>query len=341
MDFKFILPGRIIFGPGSIKQIGRLMKELGGNNVLIVASKGMLERRCLGQVKESLEANQLGYVIFSGVEPEPPESNVTECVRFSRKNGCDAVIGLGGGSVLDVAKMVAAELGLPKIMAPTNAGTGSEVTHESVFKFDKRKRAVVREDLTPDAAVIDPELTKTAPRALTARVGIDALAHAVECYQSKTSNPLVRTIAFAAIQLLHENLPGALKGNDEALQNMALGSLMSGMAFGNSGTTLAHALSYPFSNRGVPHGDAVAMVLPYAVEFNGVDIVSSSKLKDIAGVIKTRWDPNWDIEEMAEEVMVDEKHLNNNPRPVSYGDVVHIFQTMKEAFSKRRIPCKQ
>ena len=118
---------------------------------------------------------------------------------------------------------------------------------------------------------------------------------------------------------------------------MSLGSLISGMAFGNSGTTLAHALSYPFSNRGVPHGEAVAMVLPYAMEFNNPDSAFLEEVRKIVKVIKPRWDSDWDIEKMAEEIMGDEKHLSNNPREVVFDNVFKMLEEIKEELQERRL----
>ncbi len=128
-----------------------------------------------------------------------------------------------------------------------------------------------------------------------------------------------------------------MEGDEEARINMSLGSLISGMAFANSGTTLAHALSYPLSNRGVPHGEAVAMFLPYALEFNGSAITFIEELRGIVKTIKPEWCPDWDIEEMAKEVMDDKRHLASNPREVKFEDVIGIFENMKREFQKRHL----
>jgi alcohol dehydrogenase class IV len=211
-------------------------------------------------------------------------------------------------------------------MLPTTAGTGSEVTHESVLKVEGKKRAFVDETLIPDVAIVDPNFMKTMPPRLVASSGIDALAHAIECYDSKRSNFLVKSLAFKAYETIKDNLRNAVDGNEKAIENMALGSLIAGMAFGNSGTALAPALSYPLSNEGIPHGEAVAMVLPYALEFNDFDAGVIQEVKEILSDLKLGRAIKGDIEEMARVVMADTKHLSNNPREVRYEDVVAIYE---------------
>jgi alcohol dehydrogenase class IV len=214
-------------------------------------------------------------------------------------------------------------------MVPTTAGTGSEVTHESVLKVDGKKRAFVEAGLTADVAIVDPNLCNTMSKRLTASSGMDALAHAVECYESRKSNPIAKTLALEAYNLIKDNLMQAVKGDTQAMVNLSLGSMMAGMAFGNSGTTLGHALSYPLSNRGVPHGEAVAMVLPYALEFNGSDLAFAKKLRKFVRTIELQWDARWDANEMAAEVMEDKRHLGNNPVEVTFEDILGIFEKMK------------
>lgn len=326
--FEIILPKKIIFGAGSVEKVGNEANKLGLENALIVTSRGMRKRDALTGVIESLNNQKINSNVFYDVDPEPPIENVYKCMGFAE--GADVIIGIGGGSVIDVAKKAAADLGLRKIMIPTTAGTGSEVTHEAVLKVEGKKRAFVDENLTPNVAIVDPNLMKTMPQRLVASSGIDALAHAIECYDSKRSNLLVKTLAFEAYKIIKDNLRKAVEGNKKAMEGMALGSLMAGLAFGNSGTALAHALSYPLSNEGIPHGEAVAMVLPYALEFN---VFNAGVIKEIKGILrdlKLGREVKGNIEEMAKVVMEDKKHLSNNPREVTYEDVVNIYEKIKE-----------
>jgi len=329
MSFSLILPQKVIFGRGSIESIGEEAKRLGGRKALIVTSPGMVHRAHLKHAADSLKKHKLRFDVFSEVTPEPPIDNVYRCISFARKKGADLLIGLGGGSVMDVAKKAAADLSLPKIMVPTTAGTGSEVTHESVLKVDGKKKAFVESGLIADVAIVDPNLCQTMSKRLTASSGMDALAHAVECYESKRNNPIAKTLAFEAYKLVKDNLMKAVKGNTQAMFNLSLGSLIAGMAFGNSGTTLGHALSYPLSNRGISHGEAVATVLPYALEFNGSDPAFAKNLRRLVRTIEFRWDQTWDADEMAAEVMEDTRHLGNNPAEVTFEDVLGIFEKIK------------
>jgi len=330
MRFDFILPSTIFFGEGCIKRIGEEASRLHCKRALIVTSRGMLKREYFKHLTDCLQAHQLSSGIFSNVEPEPTIENVHQCSAIVSSED-DLIIGLGGGSVMDVAKKVAADLGLTKMMVPTTAGTGSEVTHESVFRVEGKKRAFVDLELTPDIAIVDPDLSMTMPPELAAATGLDALAHALECCESRKSNPLVKTLALQAFELLKQNVRKAVENDREARGNMSLGSLMAGMAFGNSGTTLGHALSYPLSNRGISHGEAVAVVLPHALEFNGADPSLIAEVREIIKPMKVEWNANWSIHEMANEVMDDERHLANNPRNATHNDVLEIFELLRSS----------
>jgi alcohol dehydrogenase class IV len=323
-QFELLLPKKIIFGAGSVERVGNEAKHLACKNALIVTSRGMRRRDAIKKVMDSLNNHEINPNVFYDVDPEPPIENVYDCMKIAKD--CDVIIGVGGGSVIDVAKKAAAELDTRKIMIPTTAGTGSEVTHESVLKVEGKKRAFVDENLIPDVAIVDPNFMKTMPPRLVASSGIDALAHAIECYDSKRSNFLVKSLAFNAYEIIKDNLRNAVVGDEKAIENMALGSLMAGMAFGNSGTALAHALSYPLSNEGIPHGEAVAMVLPYALEFNDFDAGMIHEVKAILRDLKLGRAITGDIEEMGRVVMADTKHLSNNPREVRYEDVVAIYE---------------
>lgn len=331
MNFTFVLPRNIIFGCNSLDQIYKEVEGLGGEKALVVTSNGMIRRDSFVKLTNILKDAGLSLAVFNKVKPEPSIDEAEECLEFARGNMCDLVIGIGGGSVLDVAKKVGMDLGKPKLMLPTTAGTGSEVTHESVLKVDGKKKAFVDKRLTPDIAVVDPNLTMTMIPRLTASSGIDALAHAIECYNSKTSNPLVKALAFEAYTIIKNNLRKAVANDREARINMALGSLMAGMAFGNSGTALCHALSYPLSNEGIPHGEAVAIMLPYALEFNSFDKDVIMEIKRIIseGGLAREFKFKGDIHKMAEIVIKDTRHLSNNPRKVTLEDIIRIYEEVE------------
>ena len=326
MEFNLIVPPQIIFGCHSISCLPSKIKELKSENPLIVTSRGMLQRDFAMEIFSSLKSHEIAFQVYNQVNPEPSLSDAEDCLKFAEENRSDLIIGLGGGSVMDVSKKVAMDSDIPKIMIPTTAGTGSEVTHESVLKVGGKKKAFVDVKLNPDIVIVDPELTMGMKPRFTAMVGIDALAHSIECYDSRKANPLTKALAFQACMIIKDNLEKATHGDREAKINMSLGSLMTGIAFGNSGTTLAHALSYPLSNKGIPHGEAVAMMLPYALEFNGFDQNITQEIRKIIGNLGFYPKITGDIQEMAKVVMEDTKHLSNNPREVSLEDIVNIFR---------------
>ncbi len=281
--YKLILPKIIV---GEIESF-KMDKEL----PLIVTSRGMLERECLARLQKVYPYSR----VYANVSPDPSSNDVFGCM--AALDGNDMIIGLGGGSVMDVAKVVAQNRKLKKVLIPTIAGSGSEVTHDAVIKISGIKRGIAEDDLVADVAIFDRSIITTLPYSMT-----DAKAHAIESLGAKRGNNITRLLAREALRLIDEG--------------DIFGSLVAGMAFGNSGTTLCHALSYPLSNRGIPHSEAVAAMLPYAVKFN-----DSTPLNGVHRV-----DIDWDIETMATEVMDDMRHLSNNPKPVTYEDVLGIYR---------------
>ena len=281
--YKLIIPKIIV---GEIANI-----DINMSIPMIVTSPGMVERECFERVCELYPE----ATVYAKVSPDPSMGDVLDCIEALNNNGM--IIGLGGGSAMDVAKMVAWGQHLKKILIPTIAGSGSEVTHEAVIKMSGKKRAFVDDKLVADVVLFDTTIISTPFYSM-----VDAKAHAIEALGARNGSEITRQFAHTACKLLEEGDP--------------MGSLLAGIAFGNSGTTLCHALSYPLSNRGIPHGEAVAAMLPYAIKFNG-----NSYDADIHKV-----DMDWDIEEMAREVMEDIRHLSNNPRGVTYEDVVSIYE---------------
>ena len=328
MDFKFILPRKISFGNGSINGIGQEAERLGGKRALIVTSRGMLKRKPLRQVADSLREHNLSFETFSNVEPESPIENLHSCIALAKETGSDLLIGLGGGSVLDVAKKSAADLGVPMIMVPTTAGSGSEVTPYSVLVVNNRKEIFVNENLVPDVAIVDPSLTKTMPPRLTAATGMDALGHAIESYQSRAGNPITKALAWEAYNLIKDNLRKAVDNDLEARDNMSLASLMAGLTISHAGVCLGHALSYPLADEGIPHGEAVAITLPYGLEFNSFDPEVVAEVKRLLHDLAISVTFKGDIYQMAGRAMEFTRSLSHNPREVSLEDVVNIYRQM-------------
>ncbi|MEE9366605.1 MAG: iron-containing alcohol dehydrogenase, partial [Dehalococcoidales bacterium] len=262
----FRSPNKIIFGNGVVSQVGAEVEKMGAAKVLIVTDAGVVKGGLTAGVEESLKTLKIDYGVFDRVEAEPPARIVGECAREVCENHYDIIIGVGGGSSLDVAKgasIVATNggrvldyvgrdmvprAGVPKILIPTTAGTGSEVTWVFVVtdEVDNDKKVIFSAYNLADVAIIDPLLTVSMPPKLTADTGVDALTHAVETYVSRTSTPFGDVLALEAIHLISEYLPVAYAKaeNIEARYNMSLGATVAGLAFGSGGVGAVHALAY-------------------------------------------------------------------------------------------------
>ena len=303
----FKIANKLITGAAAIEQLSAELTRLNVQNPLIVTDAILVQS---GTVDLALA--QLGgrrYGVFDQVKPEPEISIVEDCTRAYREGGHDGLIGVGGGSAIDIAKGVAAfashegplaELfgvdlvkrkGPPLIAIPTTAGTGSEVTNVAIFS-DKQaqiKKGIVSDYLLPDVALVSPLMTLTCPRSVTAASGVDALVHAVEAYLSVNASPITDAIALGAIKLIVKALPKAYANPSslQAREDMATASLMAGMAFGNAGVGAVHALAYPLGGRfNIAHGVSNALLLPYVMEWNKLACVE--RMRDIADAMGAR-----------------------------------------------------
>ncbi|MBB6448685.1 alcohol dehydrogenase [Geomicrobium halophilum] len=304
--WEYFSTRNIIFGNGSIQKIDKLLKRYNAKNVFIITDQGIVQAGILEKLLKHLKFHDYQFVIYDQATPEPPISSVLEAYSFSKNElNPDVIIGLGGGSSIDLAKVVALliEYGghprdyfeegnvpgpiTPLIAIPTTAGTGSEVTSVAVVNDTENNLKVGISDnyLRPAVALLDPELTIGLPPYVTACAGIDALSHAIESYTAleykhinasgdilfQGSFPITDALALKAIELIRENLVLAVhQGNNlKALENMLAGSLLAGMAFSNAGNALAHALAYPIGGKvKSPHGEITGLLLPYVMRYN-------------------------------------------------------------------------
>ncbi len=287
----FRTSGRIVMGPGAVADVGPEVKALGADRALVVTDPGVIEAGLLKPVSDSLEAAGVALTVFSEVTPDPRYEIVDTCLSRCRGEEPQCVIGLGGGSPLDIAKTTAVMLtnpgsiadycgvdlvpgpGLPTVMIPTTAGTGSEVTPIAILsdEDEKLKKGVVSPHLLPRVALLDPELTLGLPPAITAATGMDALIHAIEAYTSVNATGLTDLLAARAMELISDNLRTAYAqgSNLEARSAMLEGSLLAGMAFANAGVTAVHAFAYPIGAEfHIPHGVANTLMLPAVMRFN-------------------------------------------------------------------------
>lgn len=308
MDYDFGVmraPGRIIFGKGQVAVLGKVARELGAR-ALVCTDERVASIPLIDKVRADLEASGLEVRVFSGTQPELPVDGVEDCVRRFEDYAPDVIIGLGGGSCLDLAKLVSLWLAhgaplsayygelkvsgpvVPVIAVPTTAGTGSEVTPVAVLGDNTRelKVGISSPHLIPAVAICDPELTLSCPARLTAISGADALTHAIEAVSAtKRSadeeiavrqvfvgrNVLSDIYGMTAIRLIFAHIERAVSQPDDidARSAMMLGSAMAGLAFGSAGTSAAHAIQYPIGALSKSaHGLGVAVLLPHAMRFN-------------------------------------------------------------------------
>lgn len=289
--FSFGVPVDLTFGVGTISTLGDKVRGL-GRRVQVITDRGLVAAGVVEQVTEVLKRAGLEVLLFTDVEENPKDTTCIKATDQFLNEGCDVVIGLGGGSPMDVAKLVAimaANPGKhprefegkdkftndpkPLVHVPTTAGTASEVTYFAVVTDTERifKFTVVSTKLPPKIAVLDPTLTVGKPPGLTAATGMDALTHAIESFTNRVENPIADAMAVKAISLISGALRKAVvQGQDlQARSDMLLGSLLAGMAFTQTRLGLVHAMSHPISAYfGVPHGVANALLLPAVLEFN-------------------------------------------------------------------------
>lgn len=283
------MPQTIVFGKGSLSAFGAQLERLDAKRVFIVTTRGMSNRPSLAILRQGLSG--MKFSVWSGVPAEPGVQDLQLALDAARELNPDVIIGLGGGSAMDIAKLVAIlltnndsvthyfgickvpKLGLPTVMIPTTSGSGSEVSPEAVLtdRSVGTKFAVKDPKLVPSCAIIDPLSTITCPAELTAICGFDALTHAIEAYTAKASNQITDFYALHAVALIWEHLLGAVTdGNNlDSRSGMALGAMMAGAAFSSTGTAAVHACGYPLSAfYGIPHGAANAVMLPHVIAFN-------------------------------------------------------------------------
>jgi len=293
--FVFNTTPSIVFEAGSARRLGAIAGKRLGPSVLVVTDPGLRRLGLCDPAIASLEGAGAVVTVFDHVEADPSRATLMKAVEAGIAAGVTGVVGFGGGSSLDIAKLAALLIGsgedldgawgvaqakgprLPLALVPTTAGTGSEVTPVSIITVgEEEKRGVSSPVILPDIAVLDADLTLGLPPAITAATGVDAMVHAIEAYASKNANnnPLSKMLARQALQLLGANIETAVfDGKNVAARGaMLLGSMLAGQAFANSPVAAVHALAYPIGGTfHVPHGLSNALVLPHVLRFNMPD----------------------------------------------------------------------
>jgi len=371
---------RIIFGPGSLQDIGNEIKRLGGSRVLVVTDPGIKAAGLVDKLVAALESADLPYHVFAEVEPDPRVEVVDESLAAAKGFAPDLVVGFGGGSALDISKVTAIMLtnagpiddyfgmelvpepGLPLVLVPTTAGTGSEMTSICVLSDTKNdvKKGIVSEHMFASAALLDPELTLGLPQHVTAMTGMDAFVHAMESYTGVRASFLTDTLNLQAIRMIAAFLRRAYaNGSDiEARTQMLQASCVAGMAFSNTQNGLDHAIALAIGGRfHLPHGLLTAFICPWVMEFNlmacpdkfikiaeafGEDTTGMNKMA-AAGLavkaVKSMLDdfgisyrlgsynvPQEAIPELAKATIGAARLISNNPRSVSEKDVISLLE---------------
>ena len=305
--FQIKQPANILIGKESAKEFHFK------NNGLIITSKGTKKRGWLDYLGVD------NYQLFDDVEPNPSIDTVKKIINEFSKSNITHVIGLGGGSSLDVAKYVGLKLRKKKIMIPTTFGSGSEVTRISVLKVDGKKKSFHDDNLFADIAIVDSHFIEDSPADIIKNSAIDALAQCSEGYDSKNGNPYTKFLCEHAFDVLENGITNMNK------EKIVLGSLISGLGFGNCSTTLGHALSYVFSNEGYSHGHALAYTTSIAHEFNNSKFnLRFKKLVEKLNFSKIKLEQNFS--NAAEIILNDKKHLDNNPKTVSKDDIMMLLK---------------
>lgn len=359
--YEFCCRVKIVAGHDALEQIPRLLSEKGAKKPLIITDKGVTGAGLIDVVSLVLQDRSTGNLIADNVPPDSDLRIVHQLAQFYRDNGCDAIIAVGGGSVMDTAKGVnivvsenASDLMAfsgagalkrplkPLIAIPTTAGTGSEVTQVAVIKDHEKhlKMAFLSYFLLPDVSILDPRMTITMPPFITAMTGMDALSHAIEAYYCLQKNPLSDAHALSAVRMICQHLPMVVQNPSDLNGRLAMsiGACLAGIAFSNSMTGIVHNLGHASGSVcGVPHGLAMAILLPYGLEYN------MHKCKDtIARLLLPMAGEadylNTQKEQKAQKVVSLIRQMNEDLHTLTNGRHARCFCEVKDREGKPMVP---
>ena len=302
-------PSKIIFGENSVNEF--IFPE----KCLVITSRGAKSR---GWLNYSGLTNQ---IIFDDVEPNPTIETTQKIILKFQNSDFTHIIGIGGGSSMDVAKYCAFKMNKLKIMVPTTFGSGSEVTRISVLKVDGKKKSFHDDKIFADIAIIDSHFIKNSSDEIIKNSAIDACAQATEAYDSKLANPYTKLLCEKAFNILENAIL------NQTYKKLPLGSLICGLGFGNSSTTLGHALSYVYSNEGYSHGHALAYTTQIAHKFNKSKF--SERFEKIVKILQfLPIEISTSLDEASELILKDKKHLDNNPKIISKNEIIELLKNI-------------
>ncbi len=334
-SFQFNTTPGLRFGSGQAKDCCKEISNKLGQRILFVSDKDLMS---LGLTDNTLKGLQkiCSVQVFDEVEADPSQKTLLKAIEVGKKFKATGVIGFGGGSSMDVAKLTALILGsnenleeawgvanakgprLPLVLIPTTAGTGSEVTPISIITVgEEEKKGVSSALILPDLAILDPDLTLGLPANTTAATGIDAMVHAIEGYASsnKNNNPISKMLAIEALKLLSGSIEKAVfeGSNVEARGNMLIGSMLAGKTFANSPVAAVHALAYPIGGTfHISHGLSNSLVLPYVLRFNSVDLNAAKNYAELAPYVFPELDINKGAQAVCAEFIDKLESLSKN-----------------------------
>lgn len=306
--WKVLMPRKIVFGENAAKDF-----QYPKNSLVITTTTPEIYNKWLDHMGIK------NYEVYDKVTPDPAIETVEALQKQYEGKEIGAYIGLGGGSSMDVCKYLSKMTGIPKILIPTTFGTGAEMTTYAVISFNHKKKLLQDEAFLADAAIVDPYFLPGTPFNIMRNSACDAAAQASEGYDSKAGNPFTQLFCREAFDILYDAIM-----NDKP-NLLPYGAMLSGIGFGNSSTTLGHALSYVFSNEGVPHGYALSSCTTVAHKFN--NSIYYKRFKEIAQ--KFKFEPlklKQPLDAAADVIMPDKGHLDNNPIPISKPDVVKCLE---------------
>ena len=307
--FTIKQPSTIIFGKYSAQEY-KLPKDS-----LVITSVGAKSRGWLEYLK------LVDCYHYDNVESNPSIGTTEKIISEFSDSNFSNIIGVGGGSVLDVAKFVAYKLKKTKIMIPTTFGSGSEVTRIAVLKVNGKKQSFHDDNMIADTAIVDSYFLQNTPEIIIKNSAIDACAQCTEGFDSKTSNNYTKFLCEKAFSVLENAIL------NKKYDDLAYGSLYAGLGFGNTSTTLGHALSYVFSNEGFSHGHALAFTTTIAHKFNESKFYRRFiKIVKTLGIEKIRL--KQDLNDAAELILSDRKHLDNNPKKVNKSDIIFLLSAI-------------
>jgi len=370
---------KTLYGIGAVEEVGQRLRELGINKVLLVMDKGLSTTALRERVTQLLRESKVEFLEYLEVTSEPAPELADKGALLAKDGKVGGILGIGGGSTLDVAKAISVLVtnpgdakayiglnlvkspGIPSILIPTTAGTGSEATFTAVFTMrDERKKGGINSPfLYPELAILDPELTLTLPPRVTAYTGMDALTHAIESYTSRSAHFMSRPISLEAIDLIWNSLKDAVYNGEDIhpRARMMKGSYLAGLGLAMAGVGAVHAMAYPLGAFfDIPHGLANAVMLPYVMSYNlpgaikGYGAISyitgspTEDLKEAASELPSRifellediglpttlkelQIPKEMIPNMADMALTVSRPMANNPKPLSRDELVEIYET--------------